>query len=881
LDDLPAGTYQPGVSHPGYRTPMLPPVDVVVGQTTDFGFIDLHREADTAVLRGQITSVADGQPIAGAQVSVTGVISDSTLTDPAGHYELLSDRAGSLNIQVSRSGYREVTATAAWVLGQVQVFSPALYPIDFEPPAHAILLGEVRSADDDQPIAGAVVSVGSDSTTSDADGRFLLQPLPPGDFSATVASQGFLDSGITGVLVSGVNDAGVVRLQPESTAGLSQLSGQVRDASNGTPLVGALVEVLQTGQRALSDTQGDYQIADINTVPFSIRASLGGYQSREVQIGSQTHGSFAIDLPLDRLLGTEVLLEGLSMSAPEALPNTEVGLLANVRNVGTAAAGLVFSAVIRDSTGQFVREVPAIMRTAASLPGHDVQTIEAGATLVVTITWGLPGDLEGDYSVEFRGLTPVGQLVLQGNTGYRVLASRRLGGGVILDPPLLTAGLNQSVKLDARLANHGNLPIAPGEVELSITLAVPDDRPPLPPEPEIVGERSAGAPLNRPKGATLGPDGSLYTVNQFTRELVRVGTDGQATVLRTLSFQFNGNGASMGLAGELLYCEDGRLRLAWNRGYVSAIEITEPFAQIDEQLPLTTLSAYTWTVGGQQYAAGTHEGRYRLVRINSGGQIDVLAEEGFGSPSAVTTGPDAAVYVSNSVQGVVHRIDSSSGVVSVYADGLVQPSGLVFDAAGALLVAERTLNRVVRWNQGVVSVAATDIPDPRELRIGLDGQLYVLSYRGQIYRGQADGGAASLFASGSVASVAAVRFDDQGNALLLASNELRRRNADGSVETLASGLVNARDVMPVPGSADLLIVEATGIKRLSGGLVGPWVAPESGVQLQELTTNASGQTVVVGSLNSDFALWRLAGQQLIRELVHPTQVSQILQMGSR
>ncbi len=880
LEDLPPGSYQPAVSHPGYISPPLPAVDLIVGQTIDFGFVNLIREADTAVLRGRVTNVADGQPIAGAEIAVSGVYSATVYTDPAGRYEIVGDRAGAIEIRVARSGFREVLATTQWVLGQVVEFSPALYPLGYEPPAHAILVGQVVRADGDQPLADAMITVGGLSAASGAEGRFLLQPLPLGDFEAVVSHVGYLDTQLSGALAAGVNDAGIIRLQAANGGGLSQLSGQVSDSANATPLVGALVEIIETGQRTQSDTQGAFRIDDVATVPFTVRASSGGYQSREVQFNAGGHGSFVADLRLDRLTGADVVLDGLTMSAPEAEPYVEVGVLGTVRNTGSADAGLVFSAIVRDAAGAFVREVPAIMTTLASVPGDDVQTIAAGATLAVTIAWGLPGDLPGDYGVEFRGMSPSGQLLVQGHTGYRVLAVRRLGGGVILDPPLLTAGLNQSVKLDARLANHGNLPIAAGEVELTVTLSVPDNRPPVPPEPQIGPDLATGAPLARPVRAAYGADGQFYTINWTARELVRVSPDGQMAVMRVLDGQFNGAGTpSMGQPNRLLMAPDARLRLAWTSGYVSTIDTTEPYAQSNVPAPVTMLSAYLMGTDGQEYFAGRHDGHNRLVRRGLDGNVSVLAESGFGSPAALTHGPDGALYVSNELQGTVHRVDPDSGAITLRADGLNKPTGILFDASGGLLVAERTQNRVVRWENGLIEPVMTDIPDPRELRLGQDGRVYGLSFLGQIYRGTADGSSAELFASGSVTTANSVRFDDTGNALLLASNELRRRNLDGSIETIATGLQSAADVLALPDQS-LLILEPAGIKRLSGGQL-LQLLTAAGSQFKELTRDADGSVFVAGSIGSDAAIWRLENETLQLVQLVPTLINDLLQLGNR
>ncbi|UXI70439.1 carboxypeptidase regulatory-like domain-containing protein [Tahibacter amnicola] len=808
LANVPPGSYTPVIRKTGYTEATSTALTLTAGQRLDLGVVSLHRLPTTAVLRGQVTDVRDGSPLSGAEVAISGAVTATVFTGPDGRYEWSGATAGSIQIRVSRDGFRAAQGTGELVVGEVLLFSPALYAGDLTPPDSATLTGQVVSASDAAPIASALIQVGSKQAHSDATGRFSLTELPAGAFQAAVSANGYVTGQVEGSLAIGVNDAGLIRLQPATAGNTSTLSGRVTDAANGTALAGATVEITGASLRTTSGADGSYSLTSITSVPFTAAIAAPGYATQTLSAGQNGHGSFRADVGLVRLAGGNVVLESVVSSAPEYDPYGEVAVLGTVRNNGGTETGLIFNAVVYDAQGKIVRDVPAVRANAQTTLADTILAIPANGTRAITILWGNYADLPGDYSVLFRGLDPSGRVALEGTTTYRVRGLKRLGGGITADPPLLQAGLGQAVNLSAVVSNLGNVAIGAGEAELAIKLVNADNKPPYPGQPEALP--NLGGTVTRPMFATRDNEGNLYTFNYNTSEIVRVTPTGATSVVVRLTVTSK-SGAWKGYLRALRFHPDGALRVAWSEGWINTVSLTAPLANVDERTSVTAVTAYGVDAAGNEYFAGTYNGRYRVVK-RSGGTYSALADGGNLELRNLAFGPGDNLYASTK-NGDVMRIDRTTGLREPFASGFTSPSGILFEADGTLYVAESTTGKIKkRTPAGQVSDFASGLDNPQELRQGRDGAIYVLNAGdGSIRRVDASG-AVSMFNQGMVNQPTSVRFDRDGNLLSIAKTVLRRRQPDGSTQTLVTGLTAGNDVLALPDGS---LIIADGSRLLS------------------------------------------------------------------
>ncbi len=878
LADLQPGVYTGAVEKTGFSPATLSGLNVVAGQTLDLGFIDLVRSASTAVLRGRVTDVRDGSPLAGAAIAVNGAVSQQIISSPDGRFEFVSQSAGAITVSVSKAGFQTAQASGNLVLGRVLEFSPALYPDGFTPPGSAVLIGVVVSSEGDAPIAGATVQVGAVQAQTNADGAFQLVDLPAGALSAQITAAGFLSAQINGTLASGVNNIGMIRLAPDQAATTSTVTGRITDADNGTPIVGALIEVSAGGLRASSGPDGRYQIEGIAQIPFTLTTTAAGYQSRSVTAGSQVHGSFVADVALDKLTGGDFALESVVMSAAEYQPYSEASVVGTIRNLGLEEAGLIFNAIVLDSNQQFIRDVPAVRLVFNSSSGENILPVAAGATRSVTIIWGTLDDAPGTYSVLFRGVNPNGQVAVEGSTGYRIVPLKRIGGAVSADPPLLQAGLGQTVGLSARLTNLGNLPIPAGEANLSVTLVRTDTRPPAPLPPVMGNTIVSGAPLDRPLRGVADASGNVYTVNRYTRELLRIAPDGSTNLLRVLGTGSGPNGqggTNISQVTDIALHPDGALRIASITGWITRVDLTEPYLQSSTQLPILSVSAYVVDSSGNEYISGTYQGRHRVLKRSPGGLLSVAVDAGINNPGGAVAGIDGHLYITNDAQGVVYRVDGQSGAVAPFASGLTRPNGIVANSDGSFFIAESTTGKIRRLAaDGTLTDFAEALPTgTNKLQRGNDGQLYWMNGGAGEIRRVDPQGVHHPFARGLVDRPVRVLLDSQNRLVAASSSQIRRRQPDGSQETLAVGLVGVKDFLEEsPGQ--FLIAQTSSIKRVSEGVVTS-VITVAGETIVAISKSNSGD-VLVWTEGREQRLYRLVGNGLERLFVVPQSIAGVV-----
>lgn len=855
---LAAGTYHLALSRDGFRSRDLGAITVSAGQARDLGLIDLLRDANVAVVFGRVTDVATTNPLAGVDIAVSGAVQASAQTAPDGSFELVFATAGDIQISASRAGYQTASGSGALVLGQSLRFAPALFADGDQVPASASLLAMIVDATSEAPLSGVSVTVGAATAVSDVAGVVQLTELPAGAFNATLAKAGYLGAQLSGSLVAGVNNAGVIRLQPQNLNTSSTLSGRVIDAGNGVPIGGATVSISGTNLRATTAADGQYTINGIATLPFIAVATAPGYGGQQVSAGDAPHGNFQADFALKKLAAANVSLDSVTMSAPEFDPFTEVGVLGTVTNVSAdSEVGLIFNAIVSDASGKVIRDVPNVQITLNRSFDDTIIRFAPGEAKPITIIWGSLNDAPGDYTVLFRGTTPDGRVVLEGPTSYRVRAVTRLGGTLITDPPLIQAGTGQTVALSADLTNMGNQVIPAGDVKLSIKLVAQDDRPPLPPKPTFTGALISGIPLSRPTGITRDATGNLYTLNTSpTAQLVKVLTDGSGTVLRALP-TVSSTGASLSTPLSLSWRAPNLLRIAWVSGWTADLDLDNSNAIANLVAPPTgiqfhSVTAYSFDVSsGNEYFGVTQESRSRVLLRDPTGQVRLLVDAGLISAGKSQFGPDGMLYVVNTSPGAVFQIDPTDASIEAVWVGLVSPRGMAIDAGGVVYVANAGSHDVLRrFPDGrTETFALTPSLIFADLKFGRDGLLYGIASDGSIRRFAADG-TNTIFASSIIDHVSGVALDDQRGIYAYNGVTIRFRSDAGAVVSLGNNSQSVRSLMPDGPQGSLIANGISLLRATSSGVQTLLTQPDHQIQM----IAPFGADVLVGAVRGDLPM---------------------------
>lgn len=115
-------------------------------------------------LSGVITDIYSGQPLAGVEVRAGDTI--SATTDAGGHYTL-TNVPESFTVAISAADYDQLVQNVS----RTTSFDTALRP--------NVVTGQLRDQFTDEPLAGATIKVGEQTTTTDADGNYRLTNVPP------------------------------------------------------------------------------------------------------------------------------------------------------------------------------------------------------------------------------------------------------------------------------------------------------------------------------------------------------------------------------------------------------------------------------------------------------------------------------------------------------------------------------------------------------------------------------------------------------------------------------------------------------------------------------------------------------------------------------
>ncbi|WP_231363534.1 carboxypeptidase regulatory-like domain-containing protein [Thioalkalivibrio sulfidiphilus] len=202
------GVVQILVVAPGYHG-VNATATVQAGQRVDFSpalYLDDGQMPDGPVsITGTILDADTGLAVEG--VSVT--LQDGTAaaaTDGAGVFVLGDLEAGEIVLHVSREGYQSVAVNLVAVPGsQVNIGTLHLMPL---PDPTTTLHGRVYDVETDQAVAGATVTVGGLSSSTDENGQYQITGIESLAFEVSASAVGYL-SGSSGFVLQ---QHGVVRL---------------------------------------------------------------------------------------------------------------------------------------------------------------------------------------------------------------------------------------------------------------------------------------------------------------------------------------------------------------------------------------------------------------------------------------------------------------------------------------------------------------------------------------------------------------------------------------------------------------------------------------------------------------------------------------------
>jgi len=169
------------------------------GKLDAFAAVDQSPRGPTGVLTGTVTDAANGSPIAGASVHITGPSNRDLATGADGHFTSTLP-VGSYTVTASSFGYGTGTATVTITEGVTTTQDFALSRV-----TSGNVSGHVRNASG-QPVGNATVQIlGTPipATVTAADGSYSFPNVPVGTYQAKASAGGCYDQQTQALNVTG------------------------------------------------------------------------------------------------------------------------------------------------------------------------------------------------------------------------------------------------------------------------------------------------------------------------------------------------------------------------------------------------------------------------------------------------------------------------------------------------------------------------------------------------------------------------------------------------------------------------------------------------------------------------------------------------------
>lgn len=917
ISGLPPGSAAITVSLSGFR-PVNASVQFVAGYSYVLSpamYVDDEEVPTTASLRAQIVDASDGAPIPDATLT----LADRTaVSDASGAVELTGLATGDVAGQVQATGYQGVEFNTVLGAGLNQLGSIRLSAMA----ATVTVSGVIADATSGAPIPGALVSVQGLSldATTDALGRYRIEGIDQRVFNLVAESAGYIGQTLsmsvfefgsyTANMHLARSHAAGIELEVSTNLGAYDPFAEIEILGRATNLTDQdrglvfIATVLDANRNVVEELQvvqlvlGQSPMEAIKTVPaegtlevmtrwYNLGASAGNYTvvmraiEPDGRVVAEAAAPFAINAK--RGISGGITLDPPITQAGTGQAVTVTADVANHGNLPVPPTTLSMEVILQTPDTSVPSMSPTSMEALAQgAPIDDpaAPALDAAGNLYFINKRSTDRRVfrrAPDGSLTLIGTLPVAltpvDLALGADGTVWVLASDntiygfRPDGSTLSRPTGLT--LSRSLALDAQ----GNFLVTTGSVALARVSPTG--------EATILARNGLSGPvdavaegdgllvsnyldntisrvsadgaltpayegLSRPQGLARDAQGNLYVANSGTNSIVRIDADGIANTYATDI----PSPAFLGLmdTGDLLATSGNTVYRVTQDGAVSA------FARGGVHAPRALL----YEPDGNLLVANDSGA---LARVAPDGAVSHLTTS-LSNPRGMARGPDGAVYIANLNGSIGRFVDDT---YAVHLSGFTTPSGLAFDDAGTLYVAESSASRVTRVESSGVrsTLIQSFISNPKQPLVRADGTLFIAN----------------------LSSVAVVEPGQKGRVIAsgLGNVTSATLNADGALYVLLSGAYIERIE---DSGARTRLVTRSGLLHIAGGEPGEMFYADTSRRIVRLDL-VTGETETLATLPywinglaraSDGTLYAAATGRVFR--IADGAATQILQYGS-
>lgn len=328
MQNLAAGTFTVSAALSGYSG-ASESATITAGNNTTAGTLALAPVSPGNVT-GQVVN-GGGTGVSGATVSAQGL---SVSSDAAGNYTLGNLPAGAATITASATGFATGTAAVNVAAGTTTT-APAITLGS----SSGTVTGTVKSSAG-AAIAGASVSFGGGSATTNSTGGYTITGVPAGTIQLVASATGF-QSVTQNVTVNGGATATANFTLAASTTGTGTITGKVTNVSTGAALSGATVK--WSGGSTTTTTTGVYTLSNVTAGTVSVTVSHTGYLARTLNATVNGGATTTLNIPLATSGKISVKVTGTTGAAVAGATVTIKGGVIATAVTGTTSTTGVFT----------------------------------------------------------------------------------------------------------------------------------------------------------------------------------------------------------------------------------------------------------------------------------------------------------------------------------------------------------------------------------------------------------------------------------------------------------------------------------------------------------------------------------------------------------
>jgi|GEM_PF-212742 len=168
-------------------------------------------------------------------------------------------------------------------------------------------------------------------------------------------------------------------------------------------------------------------------------------------------------------------------------------------------------------------------------------------------------------------------------------------------------------------------------------------------------------------------------------------------------------------------------------------------------------------VAGNVYIADSGNGLVKKIQKAGGGTVSIGT--GFNTPSGVAVDGAANVYVSDNVNNAVYKIPANGGATVTIGVGFSSPSGVAVDSLGNVYVADKGNHAIkkIPVGGGPVVTFASGFTNPSGIAADANGNIYVSDASDNVVKKIPAGGGAAVTVASGFSQPFGVAIDASGN----------------------------------------------------------------------------------------------------------------------